>query len=195
MSDAAEVHSTETSGAPRSRWEPFCCRTVLAAALVLPGCTAETPGVELADEDRAALASLGYVANELRESGGADPEKKVLVLGIDGMDWLITVAHDGRGQASQLPGARRRGRVQLAAVEHSASEPRGVVELHNGRGPGRPRHLRLHAPRHGDVSSVSLDVAGRSTRRRRRACSAFRSRTGSPCRSPTTCSRWRAAGP
>jgi predicted AlkP superfamily phosphohydrolase/phosphomutase len=63
---------------------------VFVAALVLPGCTADTPEPELADEDRAALASLGYVANELRESGGADTEKRVLVLGIDGMDWLIT---------------------------------------------------------------------------------------------------------
>ena len=63
---------------------------VFVAALVLPGCTADTPELELADEDRAALASLGYVANELRESGGTDTEKRVLVLGIDGMDWLIT---------------------------------------------------------------------------------------------------------
>jgi predicted AlkP superfamily phosphohydrolase/phosphomutase len=63
---------------------------VFVTAPVLPGCTAETPELELAEEDRAALASLGYVANELTESGGADTEKRVLVLGIDGMDWLIT---------------------------------------------------------------------------------------------------------
>ncbi|MFH1865762.1 MAG: alkaline phosphatase family protein, partial [Candidatus Eisenbacteria bacterium] len=84
------VRSSAVSWRAAVPWSAAVVLAVFAAAAVLQGCTAETPGVELADEDRAALASLGYVAAELRESGGASPEKKVLVLGIDGMDWLIT---------------------------------------------------------------------------------------------------------
>jgi predicted AlkP superfamily phosphohydrolase/phosphomutase len=61
-----------------------------ALSAALPGCTAETPEPGLSEQDRAALASLGYVADEIRQAGGRDESKKVLVLGIDGMDWLIT---------------------------------------------------------------------------------------------------------
>ncbi|MBD3349587.1 MAG: hypothetical protein GF400_10395 [Candidatus Eisenbacteria bacterium] len=64
---------------------------VILAAAVLAGCSADIAEDEgLAEEDREALASLGYVSNEIRESGGVDSEKKVLVIGIDGMDHTIT---------------------------------------------------------------------------------------------------------
>ncbi len=65
---------------------------VLALAIaMLAGCTSNVAQDEgLAEEDRAALASLGYVAAEIREAGGLDSSKKVLVIGIDGMDYLIT---------------------------------------------------------------------------------------------------------
>jgi len=70
---------------------------VLAATLALvllgAGCSSDAPeDPGLREEDVQALASLGYVA---RETAGRDDhaggEKKVFVLGIDGMDYLTTV--------------------------------------------------------------------------------------------------------
>jgi len=80
----------------------------LAVAL-LQGCTADTPGVELADEDQAALESLGYVANEIQHAGGTDPAKKVLVLGIDGMDWILASRLIDEGKLPRFQALAREG--------------------------------------------------------------------------------------
>ncbi len=64
----------------------------IALASVLAGCTADEPDDAcMTDEDRAALASLGYIEIDsgLREAVRSG-KRKVLVLGIDGMDWVMT---------------------------------------------------------------------------------------------------------
>ena len=62
-----------------------------AALLACAGCSSEAVRDEgLSQEDREALASLGYVADEVGGSETFDPAKRVLVIGIDGMDYLIT---------------------------------------------------------------------------------------------------------
>lgn len=64
---------------------------VAVSVFLLAGCSSETAKDEgLAQEDRDALASLGYVAAEVKETEEFDPAKRVLVIGIDGMDYLIT---------------------------------------------------------------------------------------------------------
>jgi predicted AlkP superfamily phosphohydrolase/phosphomutase len=65
---------------------------LIALALFLgPGCSSEAVKDEgLAQQDREALASLGYVGSEVARAGGLPAGKKVLVLGIDGMDYTIT---------------------------------------------------------------------------------------------------------
>jgi predicted AlkP superfamily phosphohydrolase/phosphomutase len=70
----------------------------LGGLLVLSSCTAEKAESALSDQDKAALASLGYVGEELRESGRNDPSRKMIVLGIDGMDWTIAsrLMNEGR---------------------------------------------------------------------------------------------------
>ena len=66
---------------------------VLAAIVLIVGAGCSSEAVEdegLAEQDREALASLGYVATEVARAGGLPSEKKVLVIGIDGMDYMIT---------------------------------------------------------------------------------------------------------
>ena len=64
---------------------------IATVAFLLAGCSSETARDEgLSQEDRDAIASLGYVAGEVRESETFDPAKRLLVVGIDGMDYLIT---------------------------------------------------------------------------------------------------------
>jgi len=68
-----------------------CAMALALASALLAGCSSDAVQDQgLAEQDREALASLGYVSNEVREAGGVDSEKKVLVIGIDGMDYLIT---------------------------------------------------------------------------------------------------------
>jgi predicted AlkP superfamily phosphohydrolase/phosphomutase len=63
----------------------------IAAIVVGAGCSSGISQDEgLSDADREALASLGYVAGEVESRGGLPEHKRVLVLGIDGMDYLIT---------------------------------------------------------------------------------------------------------
>ncbi len=65
---------------------------VSAGALWLAGCSADAPrDAGMTESDKEALASLGYIelGPAMREAV-ASGEKKVLVVGIDGMDWLIT---------------------------------------------------------------------------------------------------------
>ena len=64
----------------------------IVLASVLAGCTADEPeDARMTEEDMAALASLGYIEidSSLREAVRSG-EKKVLVIGIDGMDWIMT---------------------------------------------------------------------------------------------------------
>lgn len=64
--------------------------TVAMAALLAAGCSSEAARDEgLSREDREALASLGGVAEEVRGTESFDPARRVLVIGIDGMDYLI----------------------------------------------------------------------------------------------------------
>ncbi len=65
---------------------------LLALAIALAGCTADVPEQSgLSDEERAALASLGYVETGAVAAGeDGDHGHRVIVLGIDGMDWLIS---------------------------------------------------------------------------------------------------------
>jgi predicted AlkP superfamily phosphohydrolase/phosphomutase len=81
----------------------------LLTSTLLPGCSADAPEVELPEEERAALASLGYVTSDTREGRGADPEKKVLVVGIDGMDWLLTQRLMDEGKLPRFQSLAREG--------------------------------------------------------------------------------------
>jgi predicted AlkP superfamily phosphohydrolase/phosphomutase len=65
---------------------------VALAALAVWGCTADTSDdTSLGAEEREALASLGYVTRDVGEGPGqVSPERRVLVLGIDGMDYVVT---------------------------------------------------------------------------------------------------------
>jgi predicted AlkP superfamily phosphohydrolase/phosphomutase len=75
---------------PRAGGLAVLAAAVLLAAIILPGCSSQGAKDEgLSQQDREALASLGYVAQEVRQSGGLDTAKRVIVLGIDGMDYTI----------------------------------------------------------------------------------------------------------
>ena len=92
---------------------PRAVRIVLMLAMLavlMAGCSGEAVQDEgLAQQDREALASLGYVADEVRESGGLDSAKKVLVIGIDGMDYLITTRMMDQGKLPMLSTLAERG--------------------------------------------------------------------------------------
>jgi predicted AlkP superfamily phosphohydrolase/phosphomutase len=88
----------------------FAFILAVVGALAVAGCTADAPeDTGLSDADRAALASLGYVADELAATGGAHTEKRVLVLGIDGMDWLITRRMMDEGKLPTFSALAERG--------------------------------------------------------------------------------------
>jgi predicted AlkP superfamily phosphohydrolase/phosphomutase len=74
----------------QGRLLPFAL--VVAALVAFAGCSADQPQEgALGAEEQEALASLGYVARNVGEGPGqVSPERRVLVLGIDGMDYVVT---------------------------------------------------------------------------------------------------------
>ena len=97
--------------------------------------------------------------------------KKVIVIGIDGMDPRLSERMMKAGLAAQPREAARRRRVQHAGHQHAAAEPRRLGQLHQRGRAGRPWDLRLHPPQ------PRRSSAPRSTRQRRpsRAKEAWRS--------------------
>ena len=73
------------------RFAALCASLAVVAVFGMAGCTSDVAEDDgLSPEDREALASLGYVAEEVARGGGVDVGKRVLVIGIDGMDYTIT---------------------------------------------------------------------------------------------------------
>jgi len=64
----------------------------VATIVALSGCSADQPEEgALGAEEQEALASLGYVTRNIGDGPGqVSPERRVLVLGIDGMDYILT---------------------------------------------------------------------------------------------------------
>ena len=72
------------------------------------------------------------------------PGKRMIVLGIDGMDPVFLEAH-----WSSLPNLNRlrsQGDFQPARHHRAAAESGGLVHRDHRHGPGRPRHLRFRPP-------------------------------------------------
>ena len=122
-------------------------------------------------------AGRGQLLARRRRNASRSAGKKVIVIGIDGMDPRLSRAHDERGPAAQPREAPRRRGLQHAGHQHAAAEPRRLGQLHQRGRAGRPRDLRLHPP------PSRRSSAPRSTRPRRR------SPAKGPGRSATTDSR------
>ena len=91
----------------------------------------------------AGLAGGGYWLGSVRRvSHGLG--KKVLVIGVDGMD-PPTLRRDDAGRlAPQFPAAARGRRFQLSGDQRSAAEPGRLGQLHQRGGPRLAWDLRLH---------------------------------------------------
>ena len=111
---------------------------------------------------RAGLGGGGVLARQPAAASRAACGKKVIVIGIDGMDPRLCRAHDEGGPAAQPREAARSRRLQPAGHQHSAAKPRRLGQLHQRRRARVARHLRLHP------SPSRTSSAHRSTRPRRR---------------------------
>jgi len=107
-------------------------------AFWLSGCSADAPeDTGLSEHDKEALASLGYVDLEPAMRQAVDSgEKKVLVVGIDGMDYLLTsrLLDEGR-----LPTFKRLADAGGSSVLLSSIPPQSPVAWSNfitGADPG-----------------------------------------------------------
>ena len=119
--------------------------------------------------------------------------KKVIVIGVDGMDPRLSREHDEGGPAAEPREAPGRRRLQHAGHQHAAAEPRRLGQLHQRRRAGLARDLRLHPPPSRRTSATrstrpprpcpargtgtsattgSSSTSGRSTTSRPRPCSA-----------------------
>jgi len=112
---------------------------ILAVAALISGAGCSSEAIEdegLAAQDREALASLGYVATEIAQAGGLPSEKKVLVVGIDGMDYLITTRLMDEGK---LPAFKRLAETGGFSPLLSSTPPQSPVAWSNfitGADPG-----------------------------------------------------------
>ena len=105
----------------------------------------------------AALAAAMPCACQARPAIG----RKVIVLGLDGLDYDLTRQMIDERPLAGVREAGRLGRLRAARDDDPAAEPRRLVELHHRSRPGRPRHLRLHPSRSEDDAAVSVHDAHR----------------------------------
>lgn len=119
-------------------WLALLLAGLAAGAIWLAGCSADMPeDAGMSEQDKEAFASLGYVELDpaMREAV-ASGEKKVLVIGIDGMDWLLTRRLLDEGK---LPTFRRLAEQDGFSMLLSSIPPQSPVAWSNfitGADPG-----------------------------------------------------------
>ena len=74
------------------------------------------------------------------------PGKKVIIIGVDGMDPRLSERMMDAGQLPNLAKLRASGGLQRPGHQRAAAKPRRLGQLHQRRRAGRSRDLRLHPP-------------------------------------------------
>ncbi len=138
------------------RWTTWPALAVLATFLVT------------AVPRRAAQPIMGSAAAARAGLAAAGPDhKRVVILGIDGMDPEILAEVIAR-YPERMPNFRKLisegDGIQSLGTATPPPESRGLVKLHHRAQPRRPRDLRLHSPQPDDALGGLLDRYGESRR-------------------------------
>ena len=86
--------------------------------------------------------------------------RKIIFLGLDGLDPDLSGALHGRGQNASPGEAARAGRLQPVADDVSAALAGGLVDFRHRRQSRQAQHVRLPEPQHEDLRAGTFLLAG-----------------------------------
>ncbi len=99
----------------------------------------------------AALGLGGAARFTPKVYGRARTTQKMIVLGLDGLDPVLTRRWIDEGRLPAFAKLLRQGDFRPARHEPPSPNPRRLVEFHHRHGPRRPRHLRFLQSRPEDL--------------------------------------------
>ena len=96
-----------------------------------------------------------------RAQGGSASGKKLIILGIDGMDPDLLTRFMAEGKMPNFSRLAQQGSFRQTDYQHSSAESGGVVESDYRDERRRARDFRFHPPRPEDISALFFDFASR----------------------------------